>query len=98
MSEELFQESHAESAPTGYYAEQANTPPYFRTLPTFDETPLTGPTGLIWHDQQSGTTMTNLGRLTGDRFRELAVLDLRVILAHLDSAAQAIKAELELRA
>jgi hypothetical protein len=48
--------------------------------------------GLTWSD--NGLTMTELGRLSPDRLRELPVLDLRVMLAHLDSAAQAIQTEL----
>lgn len=52
--------------------------------------------GLTW-TFAPGHKLMDLGRLGTDAIESMHTLDLRVILAHLDSAAQAITAELRRR-
>lgn len=45
----------------------------------------------------NGATFLDVGRQMSDVAKEMHTLDLRVLLAHLDSAASAVKAELDRR-
>jgi hypothetical protein len=52
--------------------------------------------GLTW-TQAPGVKLMDLGRVMPDTIEAMHTLDLRVILAHLDSAAHVIKGELDSR-